>query len=159
METEKHIEFSKLKHAYHTIKNFLESESGDDVTSLNTKIVGDLGLSGDDNYFLLVKFVEKFQLEHSDFNYDKHFYSEAELYDSAAALYNLLVISIWLPLKTIELLTFNKLKISKPTFYKPARSVSDMTFRDLLVWYVEGKYVADANIKYKLLKEWNKDFL
>lgn len=144
----KKIEFSKLKHAYITVKRFIENESSDEVESLNTQIVNDLGLTGDDNYFLLSKFVTKFELEHSDFEYDQHFYSEAELYDSSAALYNLLVISIWLPLKTIELLTLNKIKISKPSFYKPARQVSDMTFRELLIWYIEGKYVPDGNIKY-----------
>lgn len=148
MEEIKQIGFSKLKHAYITVKSFIEKESANDLRSLKTKIVNDLGLTGDDNCFLLTKFVGKFELEYSDFEYDKHFHSEAELYDSSAALYNLLVLSVWLPLKTIELLTLNRIHIPKPSFYKPARQVSDMTFRDLLTWYIEGKYIPDGNVKY-----------
>ncbi|RZK12228.1 MAG: hypothetical protein EOO43_18795 [Flavobacterium sp.] len=146
----KQLKFSKLRHAYITVKDFLESESVDDLESLKTKIVKDLGLTGDDNYYMLIKFVDKFKLEYADFDYDKHFYSEGELYDSSAALYNLLVVSIWLPLKTIELLTLNKIQIPKPSFYQPAREVSDMTFRDLLTWYIEGKYIPEGNVKYAI---------
>lgn len=146
----KQLEFSKLRHAYITVKGFIESEAGDDLKSLKTKIEDDLGLAGDDNYDMLTKFVDKFKLECSDFEYDKHFYSEGELFDSSAALYNLLILSIWLPLKTIELLTFNKIQIPKLSFYQPARQVSDMTFRDLLTWYIEGKYIPEGNLKYAI---------
>lgn len=146
----KQIEFSKLRHAYIAVKIFIENESGDDLGSLKTKIANDLGLTGDDNYFMLTKFIDKFELEYSDFEYDSHFYSEGELYDSSAALYNLLVVSVWLPLKTIELLTMNRIHIPKPSFYQPARQVSDMTFRDLLTWYIEGKYIPEGNVKYAI---------
>ena len=146
----KQIEFSKLKHAYITVKTFIESEAADDLKSLKTKIEDDLGLAGDDNYYMLIKFVDKFKLAYAEFEYDKHFYSEDELYDSSAALYNLLVASIWLPLKTIELLTFNNINIPKPSFFQPDRQVSDMTFREMIVWYIEGKYVPEANVKYAI---------
>lgn len=144
------IEFSKLKHAYITVKSFIENESADNLGSLRTKIVNDLGLTGDDNYFMLTKFIDRFELEYSDFEYDRHFYSEAELYNSSTALYNLLVVSVWLPLKTIELLTLNRIHIPRPSFYQPARQVSDMTFRDLLTWYIEGKYILERNVKYAI---------
>jgi len=147
MQEERLVEFEKLKLAYITVKNFLEKEAGENVESLKTKIAEDLCFYGDDNYYLLTKFVEKFELEHSDFNYDKHFHSEGEIADSSIALYNLLILSIWLPLKTIELLTLNNLKIDKPSFYKPSRKVTDMTFKDLLTWYIEGKYI-NSEIKY-----------
>lgn len=146
----KQIEFSKLRHAYITVKSFIENESADDIASLKAKIVNDLGLKGDDNYFMLIKFVDKFELEYSDFEYDRHFHSEAELYNSSTALYNLLVASVWLPLKTIELLTLNMVHIPKPSFYQPARQVSDMTFRDLLIWYIEGKYIPEGDVKYAI---------
>lgn len=146
----KEIEFSKLRFAYLTIKSFLENESGKNVDNLKTRIAEDLSLHGDDNYDLLLKFVKKFELDHSDFQYDKHFYSEGELFDSEAALYNLLTISVWLPLKTIELLTFNNVKIKKPEFYKPSRNVSDMTFKDLVTWYIEGKYATGMDIEYRI---------
>ncbi len=99
---------------------------------------------------MLTEFVDKFQLEYSDFEYDRHFHSEAELYNSSTALYNLLVVSVWLPLKTIELLALNRIHIPKPSFYQPARQVSDMTFRDLLICYIEGKYIPEGNVKYAI---------
>ncbi|PAM95713.1 hypothetical protein B4N84_06340 [Flavobacterium sp. IR1] len=147
MQEEKLVEFEKLKLAYITVKSFLEKEAGENVESLKTKIAEDLSFYGDDNYYMLTKFVEKFELDHTDFNYDEHFHSEGEIANSEIALYNLLILSIWLPLKTIELLTLNNVKINKPSFYKPSRKVTDMTFKDLLTWYIEGKYT-DSEIKY-----------
>ncbi len=146
----KEIDFSKLRFAYLTIKSFLEKESGENVDNLKIRIAEDLSLFGDDNYDLLLKFVKKFELDYSDFQYDKHFYSEGELFSSGAALYNILALSVWLPLKTIELLTLNKVKINKPEFYQPSREVSDMTFKDLLTWYIEGKYATGKDIEYRI---------
>ena len=60
MNTEiKQIEFDKLRFAYETVKRFLEDQSGDTVDSLKTKIAGDLGMTGDDNYYMLAEFVKK----------------------------------------------------------------------------------------------------
>ena len=116
--------------------------------SLKTKIADDLDLLGDDNYELLVEFIEKFEVEYSEFDYDKHFHSEGEIADPTIALFNLLTLLIWLPLKTIELLTFNNLKIPKPNFHQPVRKVDDMTFRELVTWYLEKKYQNNKEIKY-----------
>lgn len=146
----KEIEFEKLRIAYLTIKHFLEDAAGIDVTSLDSRIAEDLGLFGDDNYFLLEQFVDKFELQYDGFEYHKHFYSEGELFDSSVALFNLLTLSIWLPMKTIELLTLNKLKLNKPNFYKPEHEVTDMTFRDMLTWYLEGNYTTSKQISYKI---------
>jgi hypothetical protein len=55
----KQIEFSKVRHAYITVKSFIEHESSDDLESLKTKILKDLGLTGDDNYYMQSKFVYK----------------------------------------------------------------------------------------------------
>lgn len=148
----KHIDFNKLRFAYDTVKKFLESQSGDQVDSLSTRIAEDLGLTGDDNYYMLAEFTKKFELDYTGFDYDKHFYSEGELYNSTAALKNLLSLSIMIPLKTIELLTFNKVHIPKPGFYKPSRKVTDMTFKDMLTWYIEGKYSTPDKIRYEIKK-------
>jgi hypothetical protein len=149
MET-RQIEFEKLRHAYVTVKHFLETQSYEKVTSLNNKVEADLGLSGDDNLELLEKFVSKFELDHKDFDYSKHFYSEGELFGSEAALLNLLSLLVWLPLKTIELLTFGKIKLDKPIFNKRSREVSDLTFKDLLTWYIEKEYKPMGKIKYEI---------
>jgi hypothetical protein len=152
MET-RQIEFEKLRHAYVTVKHFLESEGYEKVTSLDNKVEADLGLSGDDNSELLDKFVTKFELDHKNFDYDKHFYSEGELFGSGAAIVNLLTLSVWLPLKTIELLTFNKVDLDKPKFpVTPDREVSDLTFKDLLTWYIEKEYIPSDKIKYEIKK-------
>ncbi len=149
MEKEIEIEFSKLKLAYVAVKGFLEEEAFEKIQSINDKIDDDLGLSGDDNYDMLIKFVNKFELDYSDFKYDDHFYSEGELFGSEAAFWNFLTLSIWVPLKTIELLTLNKLHFRKPSFYTPNRAVKDLTFREMVNWYVEGKFPIDS-IKYKI---------
>ena len=152
MET-RQIEFEKLRHAYITVKNFLEKEGYEKVTSLDNKIDADLGLTGDDNWELLNKFVAKFELDHKNFNYDKHFYSEGELFSSGAVIVNLLALSVWLPLKTIELLTLNKLNLNKPKIpVTPDREVTDLTFKDLLTWYIEKEYYPADKIKYEIKK-------
>jgi hypothetical protein len=152
MET-RQIEFAKLRLAYITVKSFIENEKAGyhEIKSLHTKIKADIGLSGDDNLELLKKFVEKFELDYKNFDYDKHFHSEGELFGSGAALDNLLILSIWLPLKTIELLTFNKIQIDKPRFpVTPIIEVSDLTFKDLLTWYIEKDYKSSDEVKYEI---------
>jgi hypothetical protein len=146
----KEVEFSKLRHAYITVKTFLESETYEKVRSLDTKLVADMAVSGDDNYDLLEKFVRQFELDNKGFEYDKHFHTEGELFGSDAAFINLLRLSVWLPLRTIELLTFNKMKLDKPTVYTPTRQVSDLTFKDLLTWYIEKSYKPSSELKYKI---------
>ena len=151
MEREiREVEYGKLKLAYQTVKQFLDSESFKKVNSLKTTVVGDLSLLGDDNSEMLGRFVEKFELEYDGFIYEEHFYDENELFGSEAALANLLTLSVWLPLKTIELLTLNKLKIKKPNFNNPGREVSDMTFKDLITWYLEGNYTTADKIKFEI---------
>ena len=147
MEKEIEIEFSKLNLAYVVVKQFIEDESFEKIKSINNKVTEDLGLTGDDNYDMLIKFVDKFELDYSDFKYDDHFYSEGELFGSEAAFWNFLTLSIWLPMKTIELLSFNKLQLKKPSFYTPNRAVKDLTFKEMVSWYVEGKFQENP-IKY-----------
>lgn len=144
------VELNKLRLAYVTVKNFLETETEESIPSLKTKLAADLSLLGDDNYELLEKFVEEFELDHEGFQYDKHFYLEGELFGTEAALYNLLRIPIWLPLKIIELLTLNKIKMPNLEFYKPNREVVDMTFKDMLTWYLVGNYVTSSDVKFNL---------
>jgi len=93
----KHINFSILRQSYKTVKDFLETESGDEVKSLDTKIADDLGLWGDDNWDLLTKFVTTFKLDTRDFEYDKHFESEGELFQSGALILTVLSIIFLAP--------------------------------------------------------------
>lgn len=149
----KEIEFSKLRHAYLVVKNFIESESHEKLKNLNTKIEEDLYFSGDDNYELLIQFIEKFELDYSNFDYSKHFFSECELFDSTAALVNLLTLSVWLPLKAIELLTFNTIQLEKPNFGEPVEKRLDLSFKDLITWYIEKEYQLSSGIVYRIKSE------
>ncbi len=146
------VEFAKLRIAYIIVKTFLDNHGHTKVTSLNNKVEADLGLYGDDNYELLEKFVATFELDHQDFEYSKHFYSEGELFGSSAVLLNLLYLPIWLPLKTIELLTMNKIKLNFPNFSIPERQVNDLTFKALITWYIEKKFKTSDTIRYEVLK-------
>lgn len=148
----KEIEFSKLRYAYITVKAFLESESREKLKSLDTKIEYDLGLAGDDNAELLEKFIKKFELEHKNFDYSKHFLSEGELFNSTGALFTLLNLSVWIPIKTIiELITLNKVKIEIPDFnINNCPERDDLTFKEMIIWYIEKDYLSTESIKYKL---------
>jgi len=131
------IEFEKLRHAYIVVKSFINEKGCVEVNSLSNKINAHHGLSGDDNLELLEEFVKKFELDYKNFKYDEHFYSEDELFGSGRAIVTLLTLSVWLPLKTIELLTFNKLNLNKPKLpVTPDRTVSDLTFKYMLTWYI-----------------------
>ena len=148
----KEIEFSKLRYAYVSVKKFMESESLEKVKSLDTKVAKDLSLLGLDNEEFLDKFVAKFELEYKNFKYDNHFYSEGELFNSTTAFLMLLNLSVWIPLKTIELLTLNKVKLEKPNFNSgPERA--DLTFRELITWYIEKDYVSTESVRYKIKAE------
>ena len=71
METTITSDYKSLKLAYVEVKTFIEEAVGTEVNSLQTKIDEDLGCAGDDNYELIVKFVEKYNLDYTGFNYSK----------------------------------------------------------------------------------------
>lgn len=141
------LTYSEIRQSYQTVKDFIESESYTSVKSLNTRIEADLRMAGDDNYELLEKFVERFKLDYKDFDYPKHFKSEGELFGSGAALLTIISLIFWLPAKTIELISFNRIKLFRRE-EKDKRL--DLTFRDMLTWYIEGRYKLGNEVKYKI---------
>ena len=129
----------------------MESESYEDVSSIHTKIVDDLGCAGDDNWELMTRFVTKYKLDSTGFDYSKHFLSEGELFDSGAALLQLLVLPIRIVLLLIKLFTFGKHDFtSKRLMPNWNREITDMTFGDMLTWYLTGKYNLRENIRIEL---------
>lgn len=144
------IEFEKLRYAYLTVKAFLEKEAYSRNLSLNSKIAQDMNLKGDDNYELLVRFVEQFELEHKDFEYSKHFHSEGELFGLEGSIHNLLRLFVLLPLIGVKKLTFNKRKITPPEAFNPEREVSDLSFKDLITWYLEKDYSTSKKVRFEL---------
>jgi Protein of unknown function (DUF1493) len=147
-----YTDFKTLRQAYLEVKKFLESESGDDVISIDTKIADDLGCAGDDNWDLLTRFVTKYKLDVTGFDYSKHFLSEGELFDSGTALLQLLVLPIRIVFLLIALFTFGKHDFtSKRLMPDWNRETTDMTFGDMLSWYLTGKYNLrkDVRIEFK----------
>jgi hypothetical protein len=123
------------------VKSFVEKEVGDEVSSLKTKIEDDLGCAGDDNYELIEKFVTKYKLDVTGFDYSKHFLSEGELFGSGAALLTLLTLPFSIVFWLIKVLTFGKVDLNKANLLPNwQRQTTDMTFGDFLTWYLTGRY-------------------
>ncbi len=149
----KQISFSDLRQSYKTVKDFLENESFEKVRSLDSKIAEDLGVWGDDNWDLLTKFVTTFNLDTKHFDYDKHFESEAELFHTGAFILTILSIIFLAPFKLIELLSFNKINFGLKIFTSGReKRPLDLSFRDMVTWYIEGKFKLGNQIKYELKK-------
>ncbi|WP_266365345.1 DUF1493 family protein [Tellurirhabdus rosea] len=146
-----YTDFKTLRSAYIEVKSFIEKEAGDEVSSLNTKIEDDLGCAGDDNYELLEKFVAKYKLDATGFKYSKHFLSEGELFGSGAALLTLLALPFVITFRLIKGLTRGKVDLNKANLIPDwQRQTTDITFGDLLTWYLTGQYNLRANVVVRL---------
>ena len=134
-------DFKTLRQAYIEVKSFLENETSDTVNSLKTKVEEELGCAGDDNLELLERFVAKYKLDSTGFDYAKHFLSEGELFGSGIVLLQILTLPIIVVFWLIKLLTIGKVDLTKkklvPDWNRPTL---DMTFGDMLTWYLTGKY-------------------
>lgn len=148
----KELHCSQLRQAYTAVKQFIEDETGCDIDSLHNKIEEHLGIAGDDTEELLGKFINQFGLSAEGFEFDKHFYSEGELFGSGPVLYNIVVFVIKVVLWIIETLSFKRLNFhSKPQWYTPVdREVSDLTFKQMLTWYIEKDFTYVNHTSYKL---------
>jgi len=139
--------FSTCKQAYLEVKAFLEEETWDKVKSLSTKIENDLGCAGDDNYELIEKFVNKYNLDYEEFDYSKHFLSEGELFDAITPLYHLIMLPLWL----IKVISLGKINLLPPKGYWH-RETLDLAFGDMVAWYLTGKFNLRSNVSIKLAK-------
>ena len=146
-----HSDFKTLRQAYMEVKSFVEKEVGDEISSLKTKIEDDLGCAGDDNYELIEKFVTKYKLDVTGFDYSKHFLSEGELFDSGAALLTLLTLPLSIVFWLIKVLTFGKVDLNKANLFPNwQRQTTDLTFGDLLTWYLTRKYNLRTDVVVRL---------
>ena len=140
-------DFKSLRQAYNEVRKFIESETGEEDISLKTKIENDLGCAGDDNYELLEKFIKKYNLDVTGFDYSKHFLSEGELFNSMTSLFQLISIPFMIVFWLIRIVTFGKVNLTNTQFYPEyGRQTLDMTFGDMLVWYLTGKYNLRKNV-------------
>lgn len=141
-------DFKTLRQAYVEVKTFIEKELATSVPSINTQLVGDLGCGGDDNAELLEKFIKKYNLDVTGFNYSKHFLSEGEITNGGAALLAILCLPVIVVIWLINTLSGNTLKLRYP---KIQRDTTDMTFGDMLTWYLTGKYNLRNDVVVRLM--------
>jgi hypothetical protein len=142
-----HSDFRTLRQAYIEVKTFVENELGDEVVSLDTRLENDLGCAGDDNLELLEKFVTQYKLGSTGFDYSKHFLSEGELFGSSAALLTLISIPIHLVIWLVKVITFGKIDFIKRQILPDwERKTIDLTFGDMVTWYLTGTYNLRQNV-------------
>ena len=146
------INYRDIKDSYLEIKFFLEDASREKVTNLNIKIAEDLGLWGDDNYDLLVEFIDKYKVDFKSFDYIKHFESEGELFNSTGVLIAL----ICLPFQIIAWILkrfFPNIKTNLDTPLIPKENQrKDLTFGDLIASKLKGEFCLRKNVKIELMK-------
>ncbi len=140
-------DFGSLRAAYREVKAFLEEETGGDVLSLETAVQRDLGQAGDDSLELLIKFTERFNLDSSEFDYCRHFLSEGELFPPVAFWLGIALIPVWI----LDRITFRRLHLyPSGIFNNFYRDTADLTFGDMVTWYLLKTYVPRANVAIKL---------
>jgi len=134
------VEFKELRRVHKEIKDFLENASGENVKGLNTKIAEDLGLWGDDNYFLLDEFITKHNLNFDKFDYSKYFESEGELFNGSNALIGLLTLPFLIIARIIKWVV-PKVKTPFDSSFLPLKNErADLTFGDLIVCKLKGEF-------------------
>lgn len=140
-------DFGSLRAAYREVKAFLEEETGDDVLSLETAVQRDLGQVGDDSLELLIKFTERFNLDQGQFDYCRHFLFEGELFPPVAFWLGIALIPVWI----LDRITFRKLNLyPSGIFNNFYRDTADLTFGDMVTWYLLKTYVPRTNVAIKL---------
>lgn len=151
-----YIDFATLRQSYIEVKNFLEKTTKEKVENVDVLIEKDLGFSGDDTYFLMEKFVEKYNLDFSKFDFSEHFLEEFELMSGFQVLFNMVLLPLyflfWLVKEfTFDLIDLNKylIKIVK-LFSTNQRETLDMSFGDLLTSYINKKYTLRSKAKFVL---------
>lgn len=147
------FKYTELKEAYLEVEKFLKHASGHKTINLNTKIVDDLKLWGDDNYFMLVEFTEKYNLNFDEFEYDKHFDSEGEFVGFKTLILGLLKLPILiinsLLIKYFSPKIYNKIE---NILYDRTNDKKDLTFGDLILSKLNGEFCLRDECKIELAK-------
>lgn len=147
------FKYIEIKDAYLEIKKFLEHASGEKINNLNTKIVDDLKFLGDDNYFLLIEFIEKYNLNFDKFEYDKHFESEGDF----IGFKNLVLGLLKLPVLIINSLIIKYFSITlyiriDNFFFDRTNEKKDLTFGDLILSKLKGEFCLRDECRVQLAK-------
>jgi hypothetical protein len=148
----RNLPYAELKNAYQTVKQFAEEQTGGEINSVQGDIEEQLGIAGDDTEELIIKFIKRFDLNATEFEIDKHFYSEGELFGSGPSIANIIILIIKVSLWIIELISFEQIKHDhKPEWYRPSnRKVIGLTFKQMLTWYLEKDFKKADSTSYRL---------
>lgn len=157
METIIKISFKNLKQNYLEVQQFLQKESGEKNIYNKSKVANDLSLWGDDNFDILEKFITKYKVDFSSFNYNDYFESEGELFCFYSSIYTILFLPLYI-LKFILHLFFKPFskkysdKINSFNFFlKECKSDKiDLTMGDLITSKIQGKFHLRENVKFVL---------
>jgi hypothetical protein len=147
------FKYTEIKDAYLDVKKFLEQASDEKIYNLNTKIVEDLKFWGDNNYFLLIEFIEKYNLNFDKFEYEKHFDSEGDF----IGFKNLLLGFLKLPVLILNSLI---IKYFSPTLcnriddflFDRTNEKKDLTFGDLISSKLKGEFCLRDECRIQLAK-------
>ena len=148
----RYIQFSVLRKAHLTVQELLKAQIGiDQIDSLSFKIEDDGRIYGDDIYDLLVLFIEKYDVDFTDFDFSKHFNPEG--CDPIGLLYLLIWIVTTVVNKFFEVLflCFGK-KVKFEPFVFENKKLLDLTFGDLVTSFLEKKFTYRHQIKYVLIQ-------
>lgn len=147
------FKYTEIKETYIEVKKFLEYASGEKINSLNTKIVDDLNIWGDENYFLLIEFIEKYDLNFAHFRYDEHFDSEGDFVGLGILIFGLLTLPISIInsfiIKHISLNAYNNIG---DVIYGKANEKKDLTFGDLITSKLKGEFCLRDEYRIELVK-------
>ena len=143
--------FKDIRESYTEIKQLLEKYSWEKVNGLNTKIAEDLELLGDDNYDFLELFVNKYELDYGDFDYCKHFDTEAELFSGWRGFNSFILLPHHL-IKILIQYIFPSTKYFFEKLYNKNQidKKDDLTFGDLVVWKLKGSFCLRNDTKINL---------
>lgn len=144
------LSFEELRNSYNEIKDLLEDFSGDKVNNLDSRLAEDLSLWGDDNYDFLVMFIEKYQLNHDEFDYSKYFLSEGELFNSEESLKFLIYLPFIIASRICKLFLPNKKNIFEGFENDSPYEQKDLTFGDLVAWKLKGEFCLRKELQIEL---------
>lgn len=139
--------FAEIRRAYEDVMRDL-AFAGNDL-ELTDKVAEDLDLWGDDNYFFLFDMVDRYNLDHSTFDYSKHFEDEGELFTPLTQLFSPFLLIAWLGWLLVERTLPGQFQ--RPCFLEektePPRL--DLTVGDLIAWRLTGNFCLreTANIR------------
>lgn len=151
-----YVDFSTLRQSYLEVKNFLEKTTKEKVENVDVLIEKDLFLSGLDNESLLIAFIEKYDIDFSEFDYSKHFLSEGELANGFQVVFNMVLLPLYLLFWLVKEFTFDLINLNKylmkfvKLFSTNQRETLDMSFGDLLTSYIKKEYTSRNSVRFVL---------